>query len=376
MFKVYQLTGSEQSIINKLHKESVSNPKLIIFFASKEAFDFDLLNKEFLKEFPKTKLLGCTTSGELSSNGFSNHSLVALVFKQIKRFSTAVIPDVSKTPILHYNKIDRAIAESGMSKTGDNGFIIQLITGHNAGEEKALSTIESRFDNPPNLIGGSAGDDLAFKITYVSINGKIYKDAAVLAFINDNNFKIYKENIFEDSKKIMQVTKANVKERIVYEFDGKPAAKRYADLLEIRESDLEEKIFLNPLGRIIGNDIFISSPKSINNDGSISFYSRIYNKVHVSILKATDPLTVLEETKSKINRDFKKIEGIFSINCILRTLQFKENGIEQKYIDSLRKLTKNFGGFTSYGEQINNLHLNQTLALLVTGDLVNKGGRS
>ncbi|WP_018249957.1 FIST signal transduction protein [Orenia marismortui] len=369
MFKIYQLKGNEQSIIKKLKDESIINPDLIIFFASSKAFDFNLLNKELSKGFPTTQLLGCTTSGEISYTGFTNNSLVALVFNSIENFSTTVIPNVSKTPILHYDKIEKAITESEMSRTGEKGFIIQLITGHNAGEEKALSVVESRFENPPNLIGGSAGDDLAFETTYVSRNGKVYDDAAVFAFINNNNFKIYKENIFEDSNNIMQVTKVDVEKRVVYEFDGIAATKRYADLLGIKEAELEKKMFLNPLGRIIGNDLFISSPKAINNDGSISFYSRIYNKIHVSILKAANPLTILDKSKAQINQDFKKIDGMICINCILRTLQFKEEKITNTYTQSLGELTKNFGGFTSYGEQIANLHLNQTLALLVTGTL-------
>ena len=55
------------------------------------------------------------------------------------------------------------------------------------------------------VAGGSAGDDLKFKATYVSHNGVSSSHGAVILFVRTSRkFKIYKENIFQRSGKSVE----------------------------------------------------------------------------------------------------------------------------------------------------------------------------
>ena len=68
---------------------------------------------------------------------------------------------------------------------------IILCDGMSGAEERLMDTIGNLTDIP--FIGGSAGDDLQFKATYIYANGKVYQDAALLALLKlKNGFEILK----------------------------------------------------------------------------------------------------------------------------------------------------------------------------------------
>lgn len=221
-----------------------------------------------------------------------------------------------------------------------------MTDGLSNAEEKSLSVLNGVFedDNIP-IVGASSADDLSFKETFASYNGKIYSNATIVTLIHNNNGKIniYKENI--------------------YELDGKPIIQTYANILNVPESNISKCFMSNPIARIIGDESFISSFKKVENDNSISLYARIYKNSYVTILKPKDPIKVLDETINKVKNEMPNISGSIVINCIFRTLLFKEKNITSEFTSRLQKLGP-FAGITSYGEQLNNKHLNQTMLLI------------
>lgn len=241
-----------------------------------------------------------------------------------------------------------------------------MTDGLSNAEEKSLSVLNGVFedDNIP-IVGASSADDLSFKETFASYNGKIYSNATIVTLIHNNNGKIniYKENIYEPTKYNFVVTKANPQERKIYELDGKPIIQTYANILNVPESNISKCFMSNPIARIIGDESFISSFKKVENDNSISLYARIYKNSYVTILKPKDPIKVLDETINKVKNEMPNISGSIVINCIFRTLLFKEKNITSEFTSRLQKLGP-FAGITSYGEQLNNKHLNQTMLLI------------
>lgn len=233
-------------------------------------------------------------------------------------------------------------------------------------EEKSLPVLSSIFgeDNIP-VVGASAADDLSFTQTYTSYNGEIYSNSIIVTLIHNNTGKInvYKENIYEPTEHEFVVTKANPKERKIYELDGKPIIKTYADTLNIPETEVSKYFMSNPIGRIIGNESFISSFKKVEPDNSFSFYARIYQNSYISILRLKDPMKVLDKTIHTIKSEMPSISGSIVINCIFRTLLFKEKNLTNAFTSKLQNLSS-FAGITSYGEQLNNKHLNQTMILI------------
>ncbi len=88
----------------------------------------------------------------------------------------------------------------------------------------------------------------------------------------------------------------------------------------------------------------------------------------MKILKPLDVLTTMDKTVEQMKADFKKIEATFAVNCILRKIQFQQT----KMLPEVNKRFAQMGnvfGFCSYGEQLQNEQINQTLVLLSIGEL-------
>lgn len=347
--------------------------KLIVFFAS-NTYDFTSLAKEMKSKFPATEIIGCTTAGEISRRGFSDKSIVALGIAS-DNFTpvSTVIKNIHSTPMLYRKAVENTFKQCGLDpldpSNSKKGFGILLIDGLQSAEEKVLSVVNSIIKTPDfQFIGGSAGDALDFKNTYVSLNGEVYSDAAVVTFVKTNKkFYIHKEDIFRTTEKSMTVTKANIRARTVYELNNKPAAQAYAECLGIEKKDLPKYFASNPIGRRIGNKIWTASPFQVMEDDSIKFYSQIFKGALIDVLCPDDTLQKTKETVRNIKEKIPDVKAVLAVNCILRTLQFKE----QKQCDIIGTELAQLGeliGFSSYGEQLCKMHLNQTLVLLALGE--------
>lgn len=347
--------------------------KLVVFFAS-NVYDFTALSKEMRNKFPEVELIGCTTAGEISKNGFTEKSVVALgiAADNFVPVST-VIKNIHSTPMLFRNEVADTFKKAGLDPAdpacSSKGFGILLIDGLRSAEEKVLSVVNSVIKNPDfQLIGGSAGDGLEFKNTYVCLNGEVYSDAAVVTFIKTNKkFYIHKEDIFRTTEKSMTVTKANIRERRIYELDDKPAAQTYAEYLGIHKNELSKYFMSNPIGRRVGNKVWTASPFQILADDSIQLYSQVFQGALVDILSPEDVIEKAQDTVKAIKEKIPNVKATIAVNCILRTLQFKDQNKCGAVSAELAKLGQ-FIGFSSYGEQLCKMHLNQTLVVLALGE--------
>lgn len=347
--------------------------KLILFFAS-NSYDFHALAKEMHRAFPATEIIGCTTAGELSRRGFTDNSIVALgiAADNFTPVST-VIKSIHSTPMLYRKDVENTLKKCGLDpldpSCSKKGFGLLLIDGLQSAEEKVLSVVNSVIKAPDfQFVGGSAGDGLDFKNTYVSLNGEVYSDAAVVTFVKtDKKFYVHKEDIFQTTEKSMTVTKANIRERMVYEFNNQPATQAYAACLGIPKNDLSKYFSSNPIGRRIGNKVWTASPFQIMENDSIKFYSQIFQGALIDVLCPDDTLAKARESVQSIKEKIPHVKAVIAINCILRTLQFKE----QKQCELIGAELAQLGevvGFSSYGEQLCKMHLNQTLVLLALGE--------
>ncbi len=330
-------------------------------------FDFNELQKALRDNFPNSILQGTTTTGEISPIGIKDDTISTLIVpRNYAKATSFVLPNIApgEAPIQHWKNIILG-----------NGVIINFSTGLNGGEENALSAIETIFENNNvELIGGSAGDNLKFKETNVCLNENIFSNASIgtLLNIDKSKFNIYKENIYTPTEKYLQATKVDVEKRIVYEFDGQKASTTYAKALGIKESELKDAFFNNPLGLKMGKDIIIRSAHTLYPDGSIGFYSQIEYGSILGILESGNTKEIFQNTINQIQNDFKRVDGVFIVNCILRKLKFETESLGDIFCQNFKQLTPNITGFCSYGEQIGNkefgwLHINQTATIIVFG---------
>jgi hypothetical protein len=295
----------------------------------------------------------CSTSGEYTNNGYADGVITGFEYD----LSDAEIVEIKYPPIKSVHELKEAYRKV---KNNQNAFMILLCDGLSNMEETILSTFY--FMEPTfKIIGGSAGDNLQFKETYIYI-GNVRVRNAVLFIDSKRRTSLIKENIYVKTGKTLLVTEADVINRTVKSFNNKPASTEYASILGVNECDLPKHFMNNPLGKAYEDDIFIASPMKVNYDKSITFYCELMSNTFVHLLKPEDSITVLRRTLQ--SAPFKP-SFIFAINCILRSLKFIEEGTWKTFDKEMLKFCNNTAGFISYGEQYYKYHSNQTMVILL-----------
>ncbi len=354
-----------EKIVNDIMQDQA---KLVLFFASTK-YDFNLVSKLMKENFPDIDVIGCTTSGEIGPQGFVEASISAMsIAADDFETSTYMMKNIRNKAILAKNDLIKAGEKIGLNTyDADNGFILTLIDSMQGAEERVMYVLGSTFVNLP-IVGGSSADDLKFKETFVSANGEVSNDAAIITFVKTKKkFFLYKENIYVPTDIEFSVTKADVNNRMVMEFDGKPAAEEYAKALGVTIEELPNCFASNPLGRLISDSVWISTPVSVVDGKSITIYSAIAQNTTVKILKPIDTVTEAKKTVEVIKQNLPDCKGVILFNCTYRYLQLKKENTLSTIFDEF----SNCGavcGFNTYGEQLNKLHINQTLTLIAFGE--------
>lgn len=372
-----EVAWTNQSDVNLAVKDLVIQIKadkkeinLVLFMAS-SCYDFQALSVAIKTEFPESEVVGTSTSGEISSHGFTKNSIVLTTMSCTStKVKGVLIRDTDKYPMIYKKEIINAMSACGIREDNPNShkdaFAITFVNGLCNAEEALLALLYAVIGNDEfQILGGSAGDDLKFDTTYASYNGEVVTNGGVVVFIKTaKKFVIEKENIFQPSGKRVVLTKVDTENRKLIEINNRPAATEYSKTVGITEGQIGEASLLHPIGRTFGSNIFISSIASVNSDKSFQMYSRVIPNTIVDIMEVGPLDDIIAETCKTVKSEINRPGFVFLINCILRTLQFESinkcNYLVQNYAANFAS----FCGFSSYGEQINKVNSNQTLVVL------------
>jgi hypothetical protein len=291
-------------------------------------------------------------------------SLVAMALgsELVKNVSLAVAEGVSKNA-RQATKTAIASLESKVSgklrSLDHNHFYgIVLMDGLSGAEEVVMDEIGNQSDL--TFVGGSAGDDLAFKRTHLFVQGQACSDAALLALVETTvPFKVVKTQSFRIRPEVLVATKVDEAKREVLEFNGRPAALAYAEALKVAPADLSAQFMRHPLGLVIDGEPFVRSPQMVA-DGAVRFYCQILQGMELHLLESTD---IVQDT-AKALQSIGKPTAMVNFHCILRTLELKD----KKQCDAYGAVFANVPtiGFSTYGEAYIG-HINQTSTILVLG---------
>jgi len=360
----YSTKATSDDVIQDLKSQFGDfDAKMLLFFASSRLAP-TIIGKKVQDAFPGASVIGCTTAGEIVSGKMLKNSLVAMAFN-----STAIEDvkiEVVENP-KNENSVKKAFAtfeshfKAPMSELDPGAYVgLIFVDGLSGAEERLIDKIGDLTH--VNFIGGSAGDDLKFEETHVYANGKSFTNAAVLAVLKPGvPFTFIKTQSFADLGKTLTVTKANEEKREVIEFDEKPAAKAYAEVLGVDVEEAPNRFMHNPVGLVIDGTPFVRSPQRIKGD-SMLFYCGVTEGMELSLLESTDIIADTRNAVAQAEQELGSISGIVNINCILRTLELDQKQLTDEY----GKLFADYPtiGFSSYGEQFIG-HINQTATMLV-----------
>ena len=357
-----------EELSRKLHGKEA---KLNFIFCSR-TYDSVKMSEAFNKHF-NGSTIGSTTAGEISPYGFSDDSIVGISFHG-SEFVSDIIPipnldDENEGVLLNLKKQFDSIQKRHHEtlKTGKT-FGVLLIDGLSVREEEYISIIDDIMKGIP-LIGGSASDKLEFKSTLVYIDGVLQENAATLAIITTTiPFEVFKVQHFLETDKRFVITNADPKTRTVYEIEGYPAAQFYADLLNIKTSDLNPTVFSkHPVMLKMGEDYYVRSIQKMNPDLSLTFYCTIDSGL---VLRLGTLKSLLETTDRFFTGLSHKLGGFKTcifFECILRRLEIMEMSQEERKRITDLYSRSNAVGFHTFGEQFGGVHINQTLTGVAFG---------
>jgi hypothetical protein len=341
---------------------------VVLFFASSSYDPVDLAGP-LTASFPEAVVLGCSTAGEFTDalDGVGGVSAVALPVSLVARHA-AVLAELDDDPA---GATKRAMAEIGdvlgcevrtLDPSSHLGFI--LIDGMHGAEEavnEALGNAAPLLD----VVGGSAGDDLAFQDTWVSVGDRVsHRGAALVVCELTRPFTVLRSSTFTSTGKRLRVTKADAAARIVHEFDGRPATEAYAEAIGWDPAALDSTAFMeHPVGLMTDDAPFIRSPQQVTGDGGIQFYCQVLEGMDVDVMQSGDIVAATSDAFAQaLDVLGGRASGGVLFNCILRRLELDAAGHNQAFVDSFAGVP--LAGFHTYGESWLG-HMNQTITGVV-----------
>lgn len=341
---------------------------LIAFFSIEH--DAQSLVSDLEAAFPDTPVSGCSTAGEIGPLGMMQGGLVVIAFPEKGfRVLSEVIPDANQPGVERATEIARRLkiqASDGHSRIMGQVFALMLTDGLANKEEALTAAVHWALDDI-ELIGGSAGDGLAFRKTALVHRGRIVPASALLFLIESAYpFKVFKTQNFEPTPIKLVVTAANTENRVVYELNAEPAAREYAAAIGLQPDELGPFSFASyPLVVKIGGDFYCRSIRNMNPDGSLSFFCAIDEGLVFTVARPRDMVRSTHETLEQIDRLLGGTDVIIGFDCILRRLDAESRQVRHQVDEIYRRY--GVTGFHTYGEQYNAMHLNQTLTGIAFG---------
>ena len=336
----------------------------VIFFCSPD-YDLEVLGRELKSSF-SCPCIGCTSSGQIGTAGFQHSGLLGLGLNggfRARSFLIQPLTDNTSAVV----EIAEAIRRDCEARPNLQRFGLLLVDGLSMAEERLVANLYQHIGNVP-IVGGSAGDDLRFEKTHVyDGNGRFISDAAVFSVIETvAPIVTFKVQHFEPGDMELVITEADPEKRLIVEINGEPAAQVYAEALGLTVQDLTPTVFSrNPLVLSFGDEPYVRSIQKSNDDLSLTCYCAIEEGLIVAIGKAEDPVQTFQHAFAQVRETIPDPAVIIGCDCILRRLQFEQEGLEEQIGKVM--IQNRVVGFSTYGEQYNGLHVNQTFTGVAIG---------
>ncbi len=347
------------------------NMELVLFFCSSQ-YDLDSLAHEINSFFPNEQVIGCTTAGEIGPLGYTEHTLSGVSFSSDGFRVAAGYLDTLKSvnrnrEHIFVNNLLQQL-EAKVPSPAEKSFAFLLVDGLSLGEEQITHILQDELGEI-ELFGGSAGDDLHFKQTWIFADGAFHTDSVALVLVNTiYPFYLFKAQHFVCGNEKMVVTKADPKRRIVNEINGYPAVEEYARIVNTPVKKLDPMQFsATPLVIRINGVDYVRSIQKANPDGSLKFYCAIDNGLVFMAAHGIDLIKNIQQTFHEIQSAIGKPQLVIACDCILRNLEMQRLGLK-KEVEKIF-LDNHVVGFSTYGEQFKGIHINQTITGLAIGAL-------
>ncbi len=370
-----------QELYDAIYQPDVS---FALFYCSPD-YDLAKLETALAEKFANIPLIGCTTAGEITPDGFLEGSITGVTIHSKKlKVETALLPlknfsgdEVRSAHEMLCQKIEQAHCEPAACSGGPcgdwKGFMLLMIDGLSEMEERVVGALREATKALP-LVGGSAGDGDRFEQTAVYYHGKFHTSSALLTLVcTALPFVTFKtENFIDTGGKKMVVTEADVASRIVTEINGLPAVTGYAELFGVDEKALTLEFFAtHPVVVKLGDQFFVRSISPSKKDllvtgqNGLKFGCAIAEGIVLTPVEEIDNITNLETAFAELHEQIGDPLLTLGFDCLYRKRQYAHANIQDDMAQIMRD--NKVIGFHTYGEQFGSLHVNQTFTAVAFG---------
>lgn len=352
-----------------------SEQTLVLIFAAPEMIHDPSPIKELAQHYPKSKIIGCSSAGEISGSQIRDKSLSVAV----ARFESTIL-QIAKSNVTQSEDSYHAgeqIAEELKDKNLKG--VLVLSDGLLVNGSELVNGLNKTLPKDVIVTGGLAGDGPRFKETWTIFQGEILKNTiSAVGFYGDNIQIGYASrggwDIFGPERYITRS-----KNNVLYELDGKPALALYKEYLGERAEGLPSTGLLFPLAirqnEADTNPLVRTILSVSEKDQSLTFAGDVPSGYLAQLMRANFDRIIDsageagEIVTSKIQKIKKGPTLSVAISCVGRRLLLGERTEEETeaLLETLPEGTKQVG-FYSYGELSPNipgtcdLH-NQTMTL-------------
>jgi two-component system chemotaxis sensor kinase CheA len=340
------------------------DPDVVLAFWSvaQDHEDGETVARALAARFPRSIVTGCTSAGGYFGEGADVRRAEGLVVAAL--YTPRIRWGIERIELDGFDGpaaracVDRLLGAVGIDRGSldpKHQLCITLADGLRQKEEELAASLAEALDGVPS-VGGSAGDDLHFRETFVLHNGRSERGIAVALFAHcEDGFSLIKHQSVRSTGRLLAVTAA--KGRTVFTLDGQNAAEVYAEALGTPLATLRGLTARPPLlFRCNGRD-YIRSVRAIGDDGSLHFYCAIEEGVVLALGETHEPVEAL----SSLMDGGPTGAFLLAFNCAHRAIEATEAGIHEPLAARLSVAGRSILGFDTYGEQFGGLHINQTL---------------
>ncbi|SFD63066.1 FIST N-terminal domain-containing protein [Roseivivax sediminis] len=320
----------------------------------------DVLAAELDRQMGGVPVFGCTTAGQITPEGYETDALMAVAFpKKHFRCSSALIEPLNPLSIKAIASEARRQDTQFQHTAGWSRLALVFADGLSKQEDLLVSTLVTALEDLP-IFGGSAGNGLDFRETFVLHRGRFHTNAALLLLIEtDLVFEGLGFDHFLPTDTRMVVTDALPEERLVLEINGAPAAAEYARIVGCPVDHLSPEIFAeNPILVRQNEAYHVRAIQGARGGQALSFLSAIDDGLLMTLGRGKEIIETLEAGLDVRGPRGEAPDFILGFDCVLRKLE-----IEQKQLtDPVSKILSaaRVFGFNTYGEQHRGVHVNQT----------------
>lgn len=360
--KALSFKGKDSVEIAKQAREKLAGfeAKLVLFFASSE---YEAPGAALQEAFPGSAVIGSSSHSEYCGDGYTSGSVSLMAFDadSLADVCVRVVENIAGEPDLR-GTLDEMQGYYGGADTifADYGHYVGIVLFESGA--KAEEVFMDRLGTVTDVlfVGGSSstaehGESLVYA------GGKSYSGAAVLALLKTVNgydvIKTQSAHIFSEQK--LLVTKSDLRNRILFEFDNRPCGEVYAEVLGVPADQIGNYFVSNPLGVVAGDEIFVRTFNQIEN-GGITLHCGLPEGTEINVLKIGN---IVEDTKAALDATITyQPAGVINFNCLYRTLEILNENQVEPYCALFGRYPSI--GFSTGGEAYLG-HINETSTILV-----------